>query len=148
MAIVRWTPMGNVCELGNNMDTLFGDFFGLERLGAETELVEWTPRIDIVEANGGYELQADLPGMKKEDIKVEIVDDILTLKGERKLEEEKKEKNFRLTERRYGRFIRAFTLPENVNREGIVAEFKDGVLKLEIPTVEKPKPKEIEVTVK
>jgi HSP20 family protein len=104
--------------------------------------------VDIVEANGGYELHADLPGMKKEDIKIEIQDNMLTLRGERKLEDEKKNKNFRLTERFYGQFIRTFTLPENVNRDQIEAEFKDGVLKLAIPKVEKAKPKEIEVKVK
>lgn len=148
MAIVRWTPVRDMLGLQEEMNMLFDNFFGLERRGQDIDLVQWTPRVDIVEANGGYELHADLPGMKKEDIKVEIHDNVLTLRGERKLEEDKKEKNFRLTERYYGRFIRTFTLPENVNRDGIVAEFKDGVLKLAIPKIEKAKPKEIEVTVK
>ncbi|RJR30359.1 MAG: Hsp20/alpha crystallin family protein [Candidatus Latescibacterota bacterium] len=148
MAIVRWNPVRDMFGLQEEMNMLFDDFFGLEKRGEDIGMVRWAPRVDIVEANGGYELHADLPGMKKEDIKIEIQDNMLTLRGERKLEDEKKNKNFRLTERFYGQFIRTFTLPENVNRDQIEAEFKDGVLKLAIPKVEKAKPKEIEVKVK
>jgi HSP20 family protein len=104
--------------------------------------------VDIAEENGNYELVADLPGLKKDDIKVEIHDNILTLRGEKKLDEEKKERNYRLAERFYGEFVRTFALPENVNRDAIEAEFKDGVLKLTIPKTEQPKPKQIEVKVK
>ncbi len=148
MAIVRWNPVRNMFGLQEEMNMLFDNFFGLEKRGEDIDMVRWAPRVDIVEANGGYELHADLPGMKKEDIKIEIQENMLTLRGERKLEEEKKDQNFRLTERFYGQFIRTFTLPENVNRDMIEAEFKDGVLRLAIPKVEKAKPKEIEVKVK
>ena len=89
-----------------------------------------------------------MPGLKKDDIKIEIHDNVLTLRGEKKLEEEKKDKNYRLCERYFGEFVRTFTLPENVNKDGIEAEFKDGVLTVAIPKVEKPKPKQIEVKVK
>jgi HSP20 family protein len=148
MAIVRWNPARNILGLDNEMSLLLGEFFGVDKHGEETEFIRWAPRVDIVEQDGGYELVADLPGLKKEDIKIEIKDNMLTLRGEKKLEEEKKDKNYRLCERYYGEFVRTFALPENVNRDGIVAEFKDGVLKLEIPKTEKAKPKQIEVQVK
>jgi HSP20 family protein len=148
MAIVRCNPMTGMLGLQDEMSLLLGDFFGVDKHAEETRFIRWSPRVDIVEQDGGYELVADLPGLKKEDIKIEIEDNMLTLKGEKKLEDEKKDKNYRLSERYYGEFARTFALPENVDRDGIVAEFKDGVLKLEIPKTEKAKPKQIEVQVK
>jgi HSP20 family protein len=148
MAIVRWNPVRDALGLQNEMNFLFGDFFGVDKRGDETNFIRWAPRVDIVEVNGTYELTADLPGLKKDDIKIEIHDNVLTLRGEKKLEEEKKDKNYRLCERYFGEFVRTFTLPENVNKDGIEAEFKDGVLTVAIPKVEKPKPKQIEVKVK
>ena len=147
MAIVRWNPVRDLLGLQEEMNMIFGDFLGNTRRAEDTGLVRWAPRVDIAEVNGRYELTADLPGMKKDDIKIEVQDNILTLRGEKKLEEEKKEKNYRLCERYFGEFMRTFTLPENVNRDGIQAEFKDGVLTVAIPKVEKPKPKQIEVKV-
>ena len=148
MAIVRWNPVRDALGLQNEMNFLFGDFFGVDKRGDETNFIRWAPRVDIVEVNGTYELTADLPGLKKDDIKIEIHDNVLTLRGEKKLEEEKKDKNYRLCERYFGEFVRTFSLPENVNKDGIEAEFKDGVLTVAIPKVEKPKPKQIEVKVK
>ena len=148
MAIVRWNPVRGVVGLEDELRLLFGDFFGPDRAGDETRFVRWAPRVDIAEENGNYELTADLPGLKKDDIKVEIHDNTLTLRGEKKIEEEKKEKNYRLAERCYGEFVRTFALPENVNKDAIEAEFKDGVLKLTIPKTEQPKPTQIEVKVK
>jgi HSP20 family protein len=148
MAIVRWNPVRDVLGLQNEMNFLFGDFFGVDKKGDETNFIRWAPRVDIVEVNGTYELTADLPGLKKDDIKIEIHDNLLTLRGEKNLEEEKKDKNYRLCERYFGEFARTFTLPENVNKDGIEAAFKDGVLTIAIPKVEKAKPKQIEVKVK
>jgi len=148
MAIVRWNPVRDLFGLQEEMNMLLGDFLGTVQRGEDTTLVRWAPRVDIVEVNGTYELTADLPGLKKDDIKIEIHDNVLTLRGEKKLEEEKKDKNYRLCERYFGEFVRTFSLPENVNKDGIEAEFKDGVLTVAIPKVEKPKPKQIEVKVK
>jgi HSP20 family protein len=147
MAIIRWNPGRGMTGLQDEMNLLLGDFFGVDKRGEETDFIRWAPRVDILEQDGGYELVADLPGLKKEDIKIEIEDNVLTLRGEKKLEEEKKDKSYRLCERYYGEFVRTFALPENVDRDGIVAGFKDGVLKLEIPKTEKAKPKQIEVNV-
>jgi HSP20 family protein len=148
MAIVRWNPARDLFGLQEEMNMLLGDFLGAARRGEDAGLVHWAPRVDIVEVNGTYELTADLPGLKKDDIKIEIHDNVLTLRGEKKLEEEKKNKNYRLCERSFGEFARTFTLPENVNKDGIEAEFRDGVLTIAIPKVEKAKPKQIEVKVK
>lgn len=148
MAILRWNPVRGVVGLEDELRLLFGDFFGPDRAGDETGFVRWAPRVDIAEEDGNYELTADLPGLKKDDIKIEIHDNTLTLRGEKKIEEEKKEKSYRLAERCYGEFVRTFTLPENVNKDTIEAEFKDGVLKLTIPKTEQPKPTQIEVKVK
>jgi|WetSurMetagenome_2_1015567.scaffolds.fasta_scaffold44379_2 HSP20 family protein len=148
MAIVRCNPVRDALGLQDEMGMFLGDFFGVDKRGEETRFVRWAPRVDILEQDGGYELVADLPGLKKEDIKIEIENNMLTLKGEKKLEEEKKDKSYRLSERYYGEFVRTFALPENVDRDGIVAEFKDGVLTLEIPKTEKAKPRQIEVKVK
>ena len=148
MAIVRWNPARDLLGLQEEMDMLFGDFFGNARGNGERNITRWAPRVDIAEENGNYELTTDLPGLKKDDIKIEIHDSTLTLRGEKKIEDEKKGKNYRLAERCYGEFVRTFTLPENVNKDGIDAEFKDGVLKLTIPKTEAPKPKQIEVKVK
>jgi HSP20 family protein len=148
MAITRCNPGRGLVGLEDEMRVLFGDFFGPDRAGDESKFVQWAPRVDIAENDGHYEITADLPGLKKDDIKIEIHDSVLTLRGEKKLETEKKEKNDRVAERVYGRFERAFTLPENVNRDGIEAEFKDGVLTLTIPKTEEPKPTLVEVKVK
>ena len=148
MALVRWNPVRDMLGLQEEMNMLLGDFFGVDRRTDAAGLIRWAPRVDIVEENGNFELTADLPGLKKEDIRIEVQDNLLTLKGEKKIEEEKKDKDYRLCERYYGEFTRTFTLPENVNRDRIEAEFKDGVLKLTIPKTEQPKPKQIEVKVK
>jgi len=148
MAIIRWNPVRDMLGLEEEMNMLLGDFFGAGRGGDEAGVMRWAPLVDIFEQNNHYELTADLPGLKKEDIKVEIHDNVLTLRGEKKIEDEKKDRNYRLNERYYGEFIRTFTLPENVEKSGIEAEFKDGVLKLTIPKAEKAKPKQIEVQVK
>lgn len=148
MAIVRWNPMREMMNIHREMDDLFGDFFGLTRRGGELENWHWTPRINVEENDGAFEVTAELPGMQKEDIKIELKGDVLTVKGEKKIEEEKKEKNFHLCERVYGNFTRTIRLPDHVDREKIEAEYKDGVLKLDIPKTKEVKPKEIKVQVK
>ncbi len=147
MAIVRWNPIRDLMGLQEDMDMMFENFFGDGRKMKEMGF-RWTPRVDIIEEENRYEVTADLPGVNKEDVKVEIRDNVLTLRGEKKIEEEKKNKNYRLSERFYGEFTRTFTLPENVNKDAIDAEYRDGVLHLSIPKTEKAKPKQIEVKVK
>lgn len=107
----------------------------------------WMPAVDIHETEDGYVVKADLPGLKKEDIQIDLKDSTLTLKGEKKFEEKVSKDNYIRTERAYGTFIRSFTLPHNVDAEKIKASYRDGVLELTLPKKEEAKPKQIKVEV-
>ena len=108
---------------------------------------QWTPLVDIIEDNNEYLVKAELPELKKEEVKVNVENGQLTISGERKSEKEEKGKKFHRIERSYGSSLRSFTLPESVNADTVSAEFKDGVLSVHLPKDEKAKPKSIEVTV-
>ena len=109
--------------------------------------MEWLPPVDIEENNREYVVKAELPEMKKEEVKLKVEGGTLTISGERKAEKEEKDKKYHRLERSYGTFQRSFTLPEGTSPEKISAEFKDGVLLVHLPKDEKAKPKAIEVTV-
>ena len=108
---------------------------------------DWAPQVDISEDDKGYLLKADLPEMKKEDVKVTVENGVLSISGERKTEKEEKKKKFHRIERSYGTFLRTFTLPEDAESAKIAAEFKDGVLKMHLPKSPASKPKPVEVKV-
>lgn len=110
-------------------------------------VTQWAPLVDITEDEKEYTVQAELPDLKKEEVKVTVENGQLTISGERKFEKEEKGKKFHRVERSYGSFLRSFTLPEGVNGEKVVADFKDGLLKVHLPKDETAKPKSIEVTV-
>jgi HSP20 family protein len=110
-------------------------------------VADWVPSVDVSETDGEYQIKAEIPDVKKEDVKVTVEDGVLTIQGERKHEKEEKGKKYHRVERSYGSFIRSFTLPDLVDEEKVKAEFKDGVLNLQLPKPEKAKPKAIEVTV-
>jgi HSP20 family protein len=151
MAITLWKnrgPFEGISSFMGDVDTLF-DFdrwfdFGTRRRSMEGV---WRPAVDIKEKNGKYILVADLPGVKKEDIHVELHDGYLTLKGERKEEHEEKKKGFYRTERVYGSFERSFRVPEGVTEKDIKAKYHDGVLELNIPAPKVEAKKAIEVKV-
>jgi len=105
------------------------------------------PTVDISESEGEYLIKAELPEVKKEDVKVTVENGVLTLQGERRQEKEEKGKKFHRVERSYGSFIRSFTLPESVDESMVKAEYKDGVLNLHLPKSERVKPKAIDVKV-
>jgi HSP20 family protein len=107
----------------------------------------WYPDVDIVESKDNIEVQVDLPGMEKDDIKVSVEDSILTIKGERKAMKEEKDKNYHQIERTYGTFTRSFSLPTSVEGQKIKANYKNGVLKIDLPKAEAVKPKEIPIDV-
>jgi len=107
----------------------------------------YVPRVDISEDTNNIYVHAELPGMAKDDVKVIVADDILTIRGEKKHEEKKEDKNYFRIERRYGSFARQFTLPENVKDEDVHANFNNGVLEITIPKSEPVKPKEREVPI-
>lgn len=108
----------------------------------------WAPAVDIVDEKDQIRVKADLPGMKKEDIEVNVENDVLTIKGEKKEEKEIKEKDYVRSERYYGAFHRAFTLPVSVDSSKVNASYKEGVLEITLPKKEGAKPKQIKVDIK
>jgi HSP20 family protein len=148
MKLVRWKPTARHPLYHDHFERMFDDFFGVDRRKMDLQNFDWTPRVNVEELEDRFEITAELPGMKKDDINIEVQDDVLTLRGERKYEKEEKEANYHICERSYGTFQRAFTLPENVRADDIEAEYRDGILRLGLPKMEPQKPKEIKVEVK
>jgi HSP20 family protein len=148
-ALVRWDPFKELEEMEKRFATLFGRA-PIRKDGDKQEsltVADWAPLVDIVEDEKEYLIKAELPEVKKEDVKVSVQDDVLTISGERKSEKEEKGKKYHRLERAYGSFLRSFTLPEDADGAKVSAEFKDGVLKVHLPKSEKAKPKSIEVKV-
>jgi HSP20 family protein len=98
----------------------------------------WAPQLEVFERDNKFFVRVDLPGLKKEDVKIELTHDVLTIEGERKLDKEEKEKGFYRSERVYGKFFRQIAIPEHVKAEAAVATFKEGVLEIEMPTLPVP----------
>jgi HSP20 family protein len=148
-AITRWDPFRELDELQTRLSTLFGRA-SVRKNGSKDEalaVAEWAPVVDIVEDENEYLIKAELPEVKKEDVKVTVQDDVLTISGERTFEKEEKGRKYHRMERAYGSFARSFTLPEDADGEKVAAEFKDGVLKVHLPKSEKARPKSIEVKI-
>jgi len=121
---------------------VFGEFVPPTTL---SEMMAWTPAVEMAETDDELLLSVELPGMKREDIQVTLDDGVLTIRGEKKEEREEKEKRYHLWERRYGTFERSFTLPRSVDPKGIKARFEDGVLKIEMPKSRQARGQRIEV---
>src|SRR5204863_8184800 len=113
----------------------------------ELTLADWAPLADITEDDEEYLIKAELPDMKKEEVKVTVENGVLTISGERKFEKEEKKKKYHRVERSYGTFMRSFTLPDDADFSKVNAEFKNGLLTVRVPKSEHAKPKEIEVKV-
>jgi HSP20 family protein len=146
MAIMRWRPYGNLINIQDEMNRLFDDFFG--RPAVHGDEGRWIPAVDISEDDDSLFVDVEVPGMKKEDIKVSLEHNVLSLKGEKKQEKEVKEENYHRWERSYGSFSRAFELPVPVQADKIKANYRDGVLHIALPKAEEVKPKEIPIEVK
>jgi HSP20 family protein len=133
-------------EMSERFNRLFGR--GLTtRIGGEETLtsIDWVPDVDIIESEKEYLIKAELPEVKKEDVKVSVEKGVLTIQGERKQEKEEKGKKFHRIERSYGSFERSFTLPDDADEGKVSAEFKDGILSVHLAKSEKAVPKPIEV---
>jgi HSP20 family protein len=148
MTLVKWDPFRDVAELQNRINRVFEESFGRSRnLEDEMSLCNWRPAVDIYETDNGIVLKAELPGISKDNVSVEVKDNILTLKGERPSDPNIKEENYYRRERCFGTFQRSFTLQQNIQAGLIKAAFKDGVLKIEVPRPEEEKPKQVTVNV-
>ena len=135
MVLERWRP---------NLDLLPWRSFWMPSDGERG----WTPALDIFEKNDRFIVKAELPGMKEDDIDVSVVGDTLTIKGEKKSEEEINEEDFYHLERTYGSFMRSISLPSNVNADKIEAKYEDGVLEVDLPKIAEVKPKKVKVAAK
>lgn len=146
MELVRWTPEKQLIDFHKRFNSIFDDaFFPGLRGGAQNSLQHWHPAVDIFDTETAIVVKAELPGVEKDNIQIDVKDGVLTLKGERNSENEVKEDGYYRKERSYGTFQRAFTLPNDVNPDTIKADYKDGVLKIEIPKPEEKKPRRISV---
>ena len=146
MQLTKWDPF-------REMEDVFDRYtraIGWPRRGTQEVVAagDWAPRVDIAETENEFTIKAEIPEVKKDDVKVTVDSGVLTIRGERKQEKEEKDKKFHRVERYYGSFTRSFTLPDNVDESKIEASFKDGMLNLKIPKTEAAKPKAIEVKVK
>ena len=151
MNLIRYEPttfplFREMEEMSDRLNRFFGTWTrpnGKELL----TVADWTPVVDIQETDLDYVVKAELPEVKKEDVKVTFENGVLTLQGERKQEKEEKGKKFHRIERSYGSFLRTFTVPLDTDETKVTAEFKDGILKVRLPKTEKPRPKAIDVRV-
>jgi HSP20 family protein len=151
MSLVRWRPAQNLFpqlwDVQNEVNRVFGNFWG-RNAAEEGELRgTWSPAVDIAESKDELVVSADLPGLNREDIKVNVENNVLTFSGERKQEKREEESNYHRLERSYGYFSRSFTLPATVKADRIKASYKDGVLCLTLPKIEEAKPRQIAVEI-
>jgi HSP20 family protein len=149
MSIVRWDPFRELEDMSNRLNRVFGrsGLAGTTEDKGEFITFDWAPSVDIAETAEAFEIKAELPDVKKEDVRVTVEEGQLRISGERKQEKEEKGKKFHRVERSYGSFMRSFSLPENVDDARLSAEYKDGVLNVRLPKTEKAKPKAIAVKV-
>ena len=148
MALIKWDPFRDVAELQNRINRLFDDSFGPSRdREDEMNVCAWRPPVDIYETDAGVTLAVELPGVGKENVTVEVKDNILTLKGERLARTGIKPEAYYRQERCYGTFQRSFTLHHNIQPDLIKATFKDGMLEIEIPRPAEEQPKQVTVEV-
>jgi HSP20 family protein len=147
MPIVRWEPFRDLLAMQDRFNRLFNETFSRvfqpEDLGGGT----WAPAVDIFDTDNNLILEADLPGIDPSHLELRVEDNTLYLKGERNLEHEVKEGQYHRIERAYGTFTRSFALPSSVDPDKVVAEYKDGVLRLTLPKREEAKPKTIKIQV-
>lgn len=146
-AIIKWNPFRELDAFQNRFTTMLGRSLvsgnGEESLG----MTEWSPLVDITEDEKQYLIKAELPEVKKEDVKVTVQDGTLHISGEKRFEKEAKGKKYHRIERAYGSFDRIFVIPEGANAEAVKAEFHDGLLEVSLPKSDHPKSKTLEVKV-
>lgn len=144
MALVRWDPARELDALQGDVNRLFDSFFG-RREGAPASGRRWVPAMDLAETEEDLVLRADLPGMGRDEIEIEVRDNVLTVSGERRAEHEEKQEGYHRVERSFGRFSRSIELPEGIAAEDVRATFDRGVLEVTIPKPAQRKPTRVEI---
>jgi HSP20 family protein len=145
MAVIRWDPFRDLNMLQDRMNRLFDDAGRGYRNGEPAATTTWSPSVDIFETEGEIVVKAELPGMERKDISLNLEKNVLTLRGERRFDKETKEENYHRIERAYGGFSRSFSIPAIVEEDKIRADYKDGVLTILLPKKEQAKPKQIQI---
>lgn len=146
MDLIRWNPIRELEEISNRLNTMFGREGG-EQATSRLAVSDWSPTVDIEETENEFLVTAELPGVEKKDIHLKVEDGRLVVQGERKTEKEEKEKRVHRIERCYGSFFRSFTLPREVDKKKISADFHDGLLKVHLPKSEEAGPTEQEIEI-
>ncbi len=146
MSMIRWDPFRDLESLQENVNRLFQE--SMTRSPHEGPAVKtWAPPVDVISDEDKIVVKAEIPGMKKEDIEIGLTGDTLTIKGERKFEDEEKKECYVRSERAYGKFERSFTIGVPIEASEVKASYKDGVLEVTIPKAEEIRPKKVEVAV-
>jgi HSP20 family protein len=143
MALVRWDPSKELETLHTDVNRVFDTFFG-GRLG-NGATPRWVPAMDLVETDDQLVLRADLPGLDRDDVKIEISDGVLTVSGERRVENEERKDGYHRVERAYGGFSRSLSLPQGIDAEQVQADFDKGVLEVRIPKPAERKPHRVQI---
>lgn len=148
MAVVKWDPLRDLLSIQDRMNRLFEQTLSRSRAEEGIAASTWSPAVDIYETPETIVMKAELPGLSREDIEIQIRDNALTLRGERRFAKDAQQENYLRIERAYGAFQRSFTLPATIQQDKIRAVFRDGVLELTLPKAEDAKPKKIAIEVR
>lgn len=149
MDLTRWSPLSELEDIADRYGRLFGTHLPWrERLELLDKNIEWKPAADIVERDDEYLIKAELPGVNREDIDVQLENGVLTITGERKLEQKKETDRSHRVERFYGKFSRSFRVPDDVDAEAIKAENQNGVLSLHLPKTKKTQPAPVKIAIR
>ncbi len=148
MTLIRWDPFKNAYILQDRINRLFDDAFpGTKLVDEDMHMGAWKPAVDIFDAGRCIVIHAELPGIKKEAVSVDVKGNVLTLKGRRSVNPEVRDDQYFRKERKYGPFHRAFSLPSEIDPDGITAKFKDGILEIEIPRLNDEASKQVSIKV-
>lgn len=142
-----WDPFKDLEDFEQRLASTFGRTFSRPNGEEAIATADWAPLVDITEDDKEFLIKAELPGLKKEEVKVAVEEGVMTISGERKTEKEEKSKKYHRIERSYGKFERSFTLPDGSDASKVSAEFRDGVLQVHLPKTERPAAKALEVKI-
>ena len=147
MNLVKWDPFAELEDVSKSLNRIFGRFPARPADHEALAMADWAPTVDISETDSAYMIKGEIPGVNKEDVKVTIEDGMITMRGQRKLEKEEKDKKFHRIERSYGSFMRSFRVPDDVDENAVKAEFKDGMINVTLPKSGKSKARSINVSI-
>ncbi len=147
MSLIRWDPFDDLASLRESMDKLFDEFFTRRPAQHAGAPVVWQPAIEAYETDHDVVVRAELPGIDPNNVDITVTQDILTIKGEARTEQEEKKRNYYRRELRYGAFVRSLTLAASVQGDQAKASYRNGILEIRVPKSERAKPKTVKVEV-